>query len=276
MIVPQGGWRVKPVYRIAEVHGKGTVRGTVLRRIDRNHPFESVVGATVRFGCRATSTTMSPHPTIGFDFIDTKAGRYDLQAFQFVVDEKTMVAQEWKSEVREINLRDGDDRCGIVLKLIPPPGLARTLGILSHHDIVDRVVVSEDRWGHPDMSGKIQLAFDLLDDEDAPPKHQNMKLTNTWVQTTPEVGSGVHVRVSVTATLRQDPGVAPDGAIVCDVHIVFFDAGEGETNGTVDDLAITLKGGKSHKTPHNMVSDDTVPERASGTFTVTNLLAALP
>lgn len=126
------------------------------------------------------------------------------------------------------------------------------------------------------MSGKIQLAFDLLDDEDAPPEQQNTKLINTWVQTTPEVGSGVHVRVSVTATLRQDPGVAPDGAIVCDVHIVFFDAGEGETNGTVDDLAITLKGGKSHKTPHNMVSDDTVPERASGTFTVTNLLAALP
>ena len=126
------------------------------------------------------------------------------------------------------------------------------------------------------MSGKIQLAFDLLDNEDAPPERQNTKLTNTWVQTTPEVSSGVHVRVSVTATLRQDPGVAPDGATVCDVHIVFFDSGEGETKETVGNHAITLKVGKSHKTPCNMVSDETVPERASGTVTVTNLLAALP
>ena len=62
-------------------------------RIDRNHPLEPVVGTNVRFGCRATSSTMSPHRTIEFDFIDTKAGRYELQAFQFVVDEKMMVAQ---------------------------------------------------------------------------------------------------------------------------------------------------------------------------------------
>lgn len=82
--------------------------------------------------------------------------------------------------------------------------------------------------------------------------------------------------VSISAALKYDPGTHPDGTIVCDVHIVFFDTSEGETNGKVDDLAITLAVGESHETSYNMVSDDTVPERASGTVSVTNLMASLP
>lgn len=84
------------------------------------------------------------------------------------------------------------------------------------------------------------------------------------------------MRVSVSATLKHDPGTDPDGTIVCDVHIVFFDTSERETDGTLDDVAITLAACDSHETSYNMVSDDTMPERASGMVTITNLLAALP
>lgn len=276
VMVPQGGWRTTPIYRVDRVLGKGRVRGRVVRRMDRDHDSSPVMGATVRLGCRTTSTALLADRTVGFDFVDIKAGRYDLQAFLFVVDKKTMVGQEWRSQARDVQLRDGDDQSGIELELVPPPGVARTLDIRSHHDIVDRVVIGKDRWGHYDVDQKIQLAFDPLDNEDAPPEQQNTKWTETWTQFTPAVGSGVQVKVSVSATLKHDPGTDPDGTIVCDVHIVLFDTSEGETDGTLDDVAITLAAGDSHETPYNMASDDTVPERASGTVTITNLPAALP
>jgi hypothetical protein len=190
------------------------------------------------------------------------------------------VAQEWKSKSEEIELRDGDDLSGIVLELFPPPGLARTVNIRSHHDIVDRVVIGKDRWGHPDMDGKLHLAFDPLDVQAAPPEQQNTKLVDTFDQTTPEVGSGVHVRVTVVGHLNKaigrDGSESFDGTVVCDVTIIFFDAGEGETNDTLKELNIPLRLGESHSTPYNMVSNDTVPERASGTVTITNLMASLP
>jgi hypothetical protein len=279
VVIPQPGWRLTPIYHVRESVGKGSVRGTVVRRVVSDQPPTPVVGATVRFGCEATVTTMT-EGTVEFRFMNTKAGRYRLQASQFVVDPTTHVGQEWKSKLDDLELRDGDNLSGIVLELVPPPGLARTVDIRSHHDIVDRVVVGKDRWGHPDMDGKLHLAFDPLDVKAAPPEQQNTKLEDTWDQTTPEVGSGVHVRVTVVARLQKviapDGSVSFDGAIVCDVRIVFFDTSEGETNDTLEDLGLVLRLGESHITSYNMVSNDTVPERASGTVTITNLIASLP
>lgn len=280
VVIPEPGWRKTAIYHVREVIGKGTVRGTVVRRLVSNQSPTPVVGATVRFGCQKTFTAMTPNRAIEFAFVDTKAGRYHLQASQFVVDPVTHVGQEWKSKVDEIELRDGDDLSGIVLELFPPPGLARMIDIRSHHDIVDRVVIGKDRWGHPDMDGKLHLAFDPLDVQAAPPEQQNTKLEDTFDQTTPEVGSGVHVRVTVVGRLNKviapDGSESFDGVVVCDVTIIFFDAGEGETNDTLQDLNIPLRLGESHTTPYNMVSNDTVPERASGTVTITNLIASLP
>ena len=287
VVIPEPGWRKTPIYHIQEVIGKGTVRGTVVRRVVSNQPPTPVVGATVRFGCEQALTAMTERRKIGFEFVDTKAGRYHLQASQFVIDPLTNVGQEWKSEAVEIELQDGDDQSGIVLELVPPPGLARTVDIRSHHDIVDRVVVGKDRWGHPDMNGKLHLAFDPLDVQAATPptpptllEQQNTKLEDTFDQTTPEVGSGVHVRVTVVSRLNEviapDGSKSYDGVVFCDVTIKFFDSGEGETNATLQDLNIPLQLGESHTTPYNMVSDDTVPERASGTVTITNLIASLP
>ena len=164
--------------------------------------------------------------------------------------------------------------------MFPPPGLARTVDIVSHHDIVDRVVVGKDRWGHFDMNGKLTLAFDPLDVPTAAAVQQNTRVKETFDRTTPEVGSGVHVRVTVHSRLNKlvasDGSESFDGAVICDVTIVFFDTSEGETNGTLQDLNILLHLGETHTTPYNMVSADTVPERASGTVTISNLLASLP
>jgi hypothetical protein len=278
--ISQPGWRLTRIYRVRKAVGKGTVHGTVVRRVQSNQLPTPVVGATVRFGCETTVTSLTRHRTAEFQFVGTKAGRYDLQASQFVVDPTTNVGQEWKSKLEEIELQDGQTLGGLVLELVPPPGLARTVDIRSHHDIVDRVVVGKDRWGHPDMNGMLHLAFDPLDVKAAPSEQQNTRINDTWDQTTPEVGSGVHVRVTVVARLQKvtasDGSENFDGAIVCDVTIVFFDTSEGETNDTLQDSGIVLKLGESHTTPYNMVSNDTVPERASGTVTITNLIASLP
>ena len=55
-----------------------------------------------------------------------------------------------------------------------------------------------------------------------------------------------------------------------------FDTDEGETNDTIDRTGITLGVNDKYELPYNLVSDDTVPERASGTVVIHNLLAALP
>jgi hypothetical protein len=280
VVIPRPGWRTTPIYHIAEVVGRGTVRGTVVRRIISTQPAEPVAGATVRFGCEQTPTALSPNHMLGFQFVDTKAGRYRLQASQFVVDPNNGVGLEWKSKPEEIELRDGDDLGGLVLELLPPPGLARTVYILSHHDVVDRVVIGHDRWGHFNIDSNLPLAFDPLDVKAAPPEQQNTKLKNTFDATTPEVGSGVHVRVQVVARLHEiiapDGSGSFDGAVTCDVYITFFDASEGETDGTKQDLNIQLRLGESHTTSYDMTSNDIVSESASGTVTITNLMASLP
>ena len=130
------------------------------------------------------------------------------------------------------------------------------------------------------MNGKLHLAFDPLDVPTASAVQQNTKVKDTFDQTTPEVGSGVHVRVTVDGRLNKvvatDGSESFDGTVICDVTIVFFDTSEGETNDTLQDLNILLQLGETHTTSYNMVSADTVPERASGTVTISNLLASLP
>jgi hypothetical protein len=198
----------------------------------------------------------------------------------YVVDPVSNVGQEWKSKPQDVGLSDGDIQDGHVLELFPPDGLARTVYITTHHDIVDRVVVGKDRWGHPDMNGKILLAFDPLDVPAAPDDQKNTCLEDAWERTTPEVGSGVHVRVKVDARLNKiiavDGTHTFDGSVTCDVRLWFFDSGEGEINDTLQQLNINLRLGESKTIPYNMVSDDTVPERASGTIMISNLIATLP
>lgn len=273
--VPRAGWRREPVYRVAPVQGLGTVRGIVVRREEPDRDPVRVAGATVRFGCRVTSTD----PEGQFSFVDTKAGPYHLRGAMFVVDRKTRVGTEWSSPTKLIELRPGDDLGGLVLELEPPPGVARDVVVQSHHDVVDRRVVGKDAWGHFDLNGTIPLAYDPLDLPQAPPGQRNTLLRAGFDQTTPEVGSGVHVRVRVDAWLKEitaaDGSVHYDGTVVADLTLVFFDAEEGEINARLTKTGVELPLGESFTMPYNLVSDDTVPERASGHVTVHNTFAVL-
>lgn len=274
--VPRAGWRREPLYRILPTTGFGSIAGLVVRRFRSDEEPTRVVGAIVRFGCQSIAT--DPEGT--FQFTNVKAGTYILHAAIFVVDQETNVGLEWKSRQESIALGAGDDISGIVLELVPPPGLARDVTVSSHHDIVDRRVVGKDAWGHFDMGGTMHLAFDPLDIPDAPPAQRNTKTADVWDETTPEVGSGVHVRVKVDSRLKETVGpngsISYDGTVTCDITLTFFDAEEGETNDTITDLAFDLPLGASHTLPYNVVSDDTVPERASGHVTVSNVFAVLP
>jgi hypothetical protein len=279
IIIPEAGWLREQIYFVRPSVGKGTLSGTVLRLVPGASARTPVIGATVRFGCQSRINQVGIRGRVGFEFVDMKAGRYHLQASDFVIDPVTNVGVEWKSKVEDVTLNDGDVQSGVVLELFPPLGLARNIEIRSHHDIVDRVVVGKDRWGHPDLDGTIRLAFDPRDVAEAPKEQQNTRTEDEWDQTTPEVGSGVHVRVTVKARLRASTSPAPlpfDGTVICDLKIVFFDAGEGETNATIEENDIVIALGKDFTKSYSEVSDDTVVERASGIVTITNQIAALP
>jgi hypothetical protein len=273
--IPRPRWTTEPIYRILPTTGIGSIAGIVVRRFRPDEEPSRVVGAVVRFGCQSIATD----PEGSFGFSNVKAGTYTLQAAIFVVDKETNVGTEWKSRLETITLSPGDMISGIVLELFPPPGLARDVTIRSHHDIVDRRTVGKDAWGHFDLNGAIPLAFDPLNIPTLPPEQQSTKLSDVWDQTTPEVGSGVHVQVKVKSHLKEivapDGSISFDGTVVSDITLVFFDADEGETNDTITDLAIELPLGASHTLPYNVVSDDTVPERASGSVTISNVYAVL-
>ena len=89
----------------------------------------------------------------------------------------------------------------------------------------------------------------------------------------------MHVRVTVDTYLKEIPGPGGshdyDGTVVCTITLVFFDTSEGETNDTLVDTNIELPLGAAHTIPYNLVSNDTVPERASGFVTVRNVFAVL-
>ncbi|MBK8437421.1 MAG: hypothetical protein IPL37_13180 [Austwickia sp.] len=273
--VPRPGWRREPVYRIRPVTGHGSLRGIVVRRERPDADPVRVVGATVRFGCQVVSTDAEGT----FAFVNTKAGGYHLRGSMFVIDPEHQVGTEWVSRTELIELRPGDDLSGLVLELVPPPGVARDLVVQTHHDVVDRRVVGKDAWGHFDLDGRIELAYDPLDVPDAPADQRNTRVDGAFEVVTPEVGSGVHVKVSVAARLEPTPGpggsVSYNGTVVADLTLVFFDAEEEEVNATLTEPGVVLRPGEAHTMPFNLVSDDIVPERAAGHVTVSNVFAAL-
>ena len=203
--LPDPGWVDEPIYRIKPVVGQGKVRGTVVGRLPDRAEADPIVGATVRLGCLVDTTDPE-----GWSFDPVKAGRYRLQASMFVIDPATNVGLEWTSKAEDFEIHDGDDLSGITLELLPPPGLARTVFVRHHADIVDRRVLGKDDWGHFDLDDKIPLAFDPRDNPVAAPKEQiNTKIDGHYDITSPEVGSGVHVRVKVNASLQSVDN--PDG-----------------------------------------------------------------
>lgn len=273
-VFPRPAWRREPVYRVLPTAGLGTIRGFVTRRANPQRPPDRVPGATVRFGCQVRSTNEEGQ----FAFTDVKTGSYYLDSSMFVIDQAENVGLTWSSSRQLVDLQPGED-INVDLELEPPPGVARDVRVTSHHDIVDRRVIGKDDWNHFDLGGNIELAYDPLDVITAPPDQRNTHLDNAFEKTSPEVGSGVHVYVHVAAHLVGVPGpggsIHYDGSASADITLVFYDAEEGETNATVTELGVLLAPGAEHTMPYNEVSPDTLPERASGWVTISNVPAAL-
>ena len=151
---PDPGWVDEPIYRVEAVVGRARCEGSVVggRLSCGSHP---IVGVTVRPAVSVDTTDPE-----GWSFDSDKAGRYRLQASMFVIDPATNVGLEWTSKAEDFEIRDGDDLFGVVLELRPSPGVARTVFVRHHTDIMDRRVVGKDDWGHFDLDDKILLAFD--------------------------------------------------------------------------------------------------------------------
>jgi hypothetical protein len=67
-----------------------------------------------------------------------------------------------------------------------------------------------------------------------------------------------------------------DGTVIVDTTITFYDDSEGEVNDVIKDSGRELGPGEAHEIDWNLVSNDVVPERASGFVRITNVFAALP
>ncbi|MFZ0714803.1 carboxypeptidase-like regulatory domain-containing protein, partial [Mycobacterium sp.] len=277
--VSKGGWVAEPIIKIHPTLGQGNLSGRVFKRDTPAAPLQPVVGATVRFGCQVTTSSVIAEQRGVYRFANVAAGNYLLQASMFVKDPTAGTAVEWKSEPRLVSLNAGDNIEDLDLELQPPPGLARHIKIDSHFDIVDKVVVGDDRWGHFNPTAELDLAWDPRDDPALPADQRNTKLDGSIPpMVTPEVGSGVHVRVEVKGKLKQTnmAGTPYDGTVVVDTTLTFYDSGEGEVNAVVSDPGRELATGQSYEMPIHLESDDTVPERASGWVRITNIFAALP
>jgi hypothetical protein len=277
IVIPNPGWVAEPIYLMQNVVGTGEVHGSVVRRQRDGDPPQRVVGATVRLGCELTASD----PEGNWEFLNTKAGRYHIKASMFIFDPFTKVSQEWKSKDKnDIVINNGAVLSGIVLELRPPPGVAANVNVEHHADIVDRRVIGKDAWGHFDLPQMLPLSFDPRDDPSTPTEQRNTKLRDTYDRTTPAVGSGQHVRVKVDARLHGVPGpggsIHYDGSVELDVHVVFFDGDDGETNGTAEEIGVLVAVNAKHELPYNLVSDELVPDRASGKVTIHNFLAVLP
>ena len=279
--IPLPGWKFEPVNIIKASVGKGTEGGHVVRRVSpEQDPPMRVVAATVRLGCESRTTDQEGW----FNFVDMKQGQYYLEGSILVPDPMTGISTEWKSNLTLFRVHDGDNISNLEVEPVPPPAVGRNITIRTHHDIVDRVTIGKDHWGHFDLNDDIHLVWDPMDAPSSPAAsgipadERNTKLDGMFDQTTPEVGSGVFVRVVVHARLEQTPGRnAPEsitGNVICDTTLTFFDAEEGEINAVVVDNNRIVTPSENHtipfEIPYNLVSDDTVPERASGTITICN------
>ena len=245
--VPKAGWVAEPIIKIRDTKGQGNISGVVRKRDTPAGQLQPVVGATVRFGCRVTTSSVIEERRGVYRFTNVAAGQYFLQASQFVDDPIVGTAVEWKSDPRFVDLQDGDNIDDVDLELLPPPGLARTIKIDSHHDIVDRVVVGKDRWGHFNLGTNLGLAWDPRDDPSVPADQRNTKLDGSANPiVTPEVGSGVHVRVEVAAKLKQTNVAANpyDGTVIVDTTLTFYDTSEGEVNKVLSDTGRELATGE--------------------------------
>lgn len=235
-----------------------------------------VAGVTVRFdfGCVTAISTLNKEPQ---DQVTLGTGTHFAEAFIVLSNPVSGNPETFRTKSP---LKFDVDKNGIVsidLKLAPPSDLARTIDVHMESDIHDRSF-----WGgdadHKEFSDDwhFDLQQDLNDNPLAPEDQQNTVLhyENVW-RTEPEVGSGVHVAISIIADLKPS-----DRSVDCHCEIALIDTDSGGFLGIgrssdvdqleVHDVNIPADQFKDVLVKVNFSSDETVPERAQVSVRLTN------
>jgi hypothetical protein len=264
-------WKRIPMFRKQDID-LGTGQVVVRAFIARN----AIAGVTVRFdfGCPTIVTTA------GRFLLDLAVGRHCAEAFIVWPNpvsgtpETFRTPQPVKFEVQQGQMT------AIDLHLEPPSDLWRIVDVHLDADIHDRSFWGGDADSHhfsgPADDRHFELRQDLQDDPQAPEDQRNTVLHHdeAW-RTEPEVGSGVHVAVAITADLGPS-----DRSVHCHCEVALIDTDDGGflgigTSVNVDqlekrDVVILADQSIDVMKDIDFASNETVPERAKVSLRLTN------
>ena len=228
-------WKRIPRFRKQDIDlGTGKVEGVTLVA---DVP---TAGVTVRFdfGCETTTTTDNRETAF---LVDLGVGLHFAEAFIVLSNpvsgnpETFRIPQPVKFEVKLGQVTR------LELRLEPPSDLWRIVDVHLDADIHDRSFWGGDADAHhfndPGEDRHFELWQDLEDEPQAPEDQRNTVLDHDEVwRTEPQVGSGVHVAVAITA--RLDPS---DRSVHCHCEIALIDTDNGGflgigTSSNVDQL----------------------------------------
>lgn len=265
LAITPGQWRTVPVFRKAP-HALG--HGTLICEVRQGNVAQTDATIQIDFGCvtlRSTPVRQAIALEEGTHFIDAWEQLPDPNTGDLVLFRTSPGAQKFDITAGATTV--------VVLRLEPPPDLWRVLDVHLTADVHDRSFWGGDADARAfDVTWPIELRDDVLDDPSAPADQRNSKLqdTGSW-RTEPEVGSGVHVTVTVTAVLHP-----ADRSIACHVVVSLVDVEQGETDQTeVRDVTVLPDAPELDVLDaFDFSSDETVPERARVSLRLRNRVRA--
>ena len=232
------------------------------------------VTVSIDFGCDTFMTTDNPEQAY---LLELEAGGHFAEGFILLPNPLTGRLETFRT-IKPVEFQViAGQTVRVDLHLDPPSDLWRIVDVDLDADIHDRSV-----WGGDadhkrlPIRASFELRQDLEDDPEAPEDQRNTVLhcENVW-RTEPEVGSGVHVAMSIIADL--DPN---DRSINCHCEIALIDTDSGGflgigTSSDVDQLERRDENIQPDQTVDvltnfDFASQETVPERARVTFRLTN------
>jgi len=264
-------WKKVPLFRKQD-----TDLGTGLALYTASLNGTRLAGVTIRFdgGCPSVMTTLNREPV---DQIALGTGIHFAEGFIVMPNPVTGNPETFRTaQALEFKIEKGKS-VPVDLKLEPPSDLWRVIDVHLDADIHDRSFWGGDADSHHFIEDwHFELRQDLEDDPLAQADQQNTVLhfEQVW-RTEPEVGSGVHVALSIIADLN-----TADRSIKCHCEVALIDTDSGGflgigTSSDVDqlekrDVVVPADGSTDVLVGVNFSSDEDVPERAAVSLRLTN------
>lgn len=264
-------WTKIPLFRKHdEDPGRGDVFGVAF--VDN----VATAGVTVRidFGCHTYITTDNLEQAY---LLKLEAGTHFAEAFILLPNPVTGQLETFRTPKPVPFEVIAGQTVRVDLVLEPPSDLWRVVEVDLDADIHDRSF-----WGGDadhkrlPIKASFELRQDLGDDPDAPREQRNtvLRYQSVW-RTEPEVGSGVHVAMSIIANFEPS-----DRSVKCHCEIALIDTDSGGflgigTSSDVDqlekrDVSVAADQTADVLVDFDFASDETVPERARVTCRLKN------